>query len=280
MTTLSFGYPKTRVFTDLSLSAPAGHIYGLFGQKRGPANHTLLKLISGLCFAQKGEVAAFGALSAKRKISLLRRLFYLPEQICLPPFLPERYVGLYAPLYPRFDAKRFSAHAQNFALDLTRRLNAYSMGQKKKFLLAFGLATGCDLLLLDEPTAGLDIPSKQSLRKAMAGELTRDRLFMVATHQVRDLENIIDAVVILDAGKIVHNRLLMDTTARLSTRLQTASPDPKDALHVQKVPGGYCVVTERQEEEETDIDLETLFNTVLARPQRVAALFEKEADEK
>jgi len=125
------------------------------------------------------------------------------------------YVDLYAPFYKKFDQNAYTTAINEFALPTDKKLTTLSYGQKKKFLVVFALATNCKLLLLDEPTNGLDIPSKSQFRKLLASMLTENKTFIIATHQVRDLETLIDTVVILDNGKIIFNQPIYESQVNL-----------------------------------------------------------------
>ena len=202
---LHFGYDRQPLFTHMDLSIPAGGIYGLLG-KNGVGKTTLLKLIAGLRYAQSGDCHVFGKPTVGRPVSLLADLFFLPEEFGLPDVTATQYKRLYAPFYPRFDTACFEETMDRFELNQGVKLQKFSFGQKKKFILSFGMATGCRLMLLDEPTNGLDIPSKSQFRKALVSAFSDDRLIIISTHQARDLESIIDAVIILDGGNIIFNR--------------------------------------------------------------------------
>lgn len=272
---LHFGYDRQPLFTHMDLSIPAGGIYGLLG-KNGVGKTTLLKLIAGLRYAQSGDCHVFGEPTVGRPVSLLADLFYLPEEFGLPDVTATQYKRLYAPFYPRFDTACFEETMDRFELNQGVKLQKFSFGQKKKFILSFGIATGCRLMLLDEPTNGLDIPSKSQFRKALVSAFSDDRLIIISTHQARDLESIIDAVIILDGGNIIFNRSMGEVQERLSMRIEDHLPDSQNVLHVETVPGGHAVVTPNQGREETDIDLELLFQTVVSDPTHIAEIFGKE----
>jgi len=157
-------------------------------------------------------------------------------------------------------------------------LDRCSFGQKKKFLLAFGLSTDCTLTLLDEPTNNLDIPSKRQFRKALASVLTEDRLIVISTHQARDLENLIDPIVILDEGQIIFNHPLEEISNRLCVRHQPDPPTADEVFYSEKTMEGYLVVAENTEHEETRLDLELLFNTVIQGRERLSRAFHKESE--
>jgi ABC-2 type transport system ATP-binding protein len=193
----------------------------------------------------------------------------------MPPVSPLQYQQLFAPFYPNFDTIRYVAYLKKFELDAQANLARCSFGQRKKCLLAFGLAANCRLTFLDEPTNGLDIPSKSQLRRALASVVTEDRLFIIATHQVRDLESLIDPVIILDQGRIIFNQTMAAISQRLWVRLLDAAPNADEVLYTEKTLEGFRVVLENPGAEETHIDLELLFNTVISNCENVAAIFER-----
>ena len=269
---LSFNYGREKLFSQLDLTVKPGNICGLLG-KNGAGKTTLLKLFCGLLFPQNGESRIMGQRPADRSPLLLQEIVLLPEEFYLPPVTAKQYEWLYAPFYPRFDATLLARYMEEFELSPTKKLSKYSYGQKKKFLIAFGLATNCNLLLLDEPTNGLDIPSKRLFRRAVASALTEDRLFFISTHQARDLENLIDPVIILDEGRIIFNHSLAEISSHLSVFRLPEVPDPEAVLYMEEQMDGYLVVTENPEGEESKVELELLFNTVIQSREKVSELF-------
>jgi len=267
-----FGYKQTALFSDLHDDIPMGRIYGLLG-KNGVGKTTLLKLMTGLRFAQAGQCLVLDKDSSLRPVDMLKEIYFLPEEFGLPDISVGQYQRMYAPFYPKFDSESFHNYLQRFELDANKKLNAYSFGQKKKFLLAFGLAANTRIMLLDEPTNGLDIPSKSQFRQVLASDFTTDRLIIISTHQARDLERIIDAVIILNAGAILFHELLVDVSEHLRINFQSTSPDKQAALHVENVPGGYNVVTAARQDDEQSMDLEILFNTVVSNPEKIKSIF-------
>jgi len=272
---LSFSYSREALFSQLDLSLRPGNICGLLG-KNGAGKTTLLKLLAGLLFPQNGKTRIMGMRPNDRSPAFLRELSFLPEEFSLPSVSPKKYEQLYAPFYPRFRSELFSNYLSEFEIDPNQNLDRCSFGQKKKFLLAFGLSTDCRLTLLDEPTNGLDIPSKRQFRKALASVLTDDRLIVISTHQARDLENLIDPVVILDEGRIIFNHSLEEISNRLCVRRQTHPPVENDVFYSEKTLEGYVVVAENKDHEETNLDLELLFNTVIQSRDRLEETFRKE----
>lgn len=270
---LSFGYRRERLFSDLNLSLSPGGICGLLG-KNGAGKTTLLKLMAGLLFPQDGSITIMERSPSKRQIDFLQGLFFLPEVFVLPSVTVKQYRMLYAPFYPGFSADLFDSLLEQLEIMGNNKMNALSYGQKKKFIIAFGLATNSRLMLLDEPTNGLDIPSKSQFRKAVASCLEDDRIFIISTHQARDLESLIDPVIILDNGKIIFNQSNEEISNRLKVSYRSSPPGPEEALFCEKTFEGYTVVTENPDHEESHIDLETLFSTVINNSARVSCIFQ------
>ncbi len=270
---LSFEYKKDQnLFQNLTLDLEPGNIYGLLG-KNGAGKTTLLKLVSGLLFPQSGKCEVLGFTPELRQPAFLRELYFIPEEFYLPPVKLDEFIKLYTPFYPRFDLDRFSEYRASFDLPDNGKLTSLSYGQKKKLLLAFGLATDCKLLILDEPTNGLDIPTKSQFRKLLAGSMNDDRTFVISTHQVRDMENLIDPVIILDEGQIIFQQNLGGVTDHLAVNLVPELPEDGEYLYSEKVLGGYAVMQKNTTGQDTKIDLELLFNAVINNRDKITELF-------
>jgi ABC-2 type transport system ATP-binding protein len=270
---LSFAYKRDKLFSDLNLTLNPGGICGLLG-KNGAGKTTLLKLMAGLLFPQDGSISIMDKNPMKRSPDFLQDLIFLPEVFDLPPVTPKQYEMLYAPFYPKFNNERFNSFLEQFEITNGKKLNAFSYGQKKKFVIAFGLATNARLMLLDEPTNGLDIPSKSQFRKAVASCLEDDRIFIISTHQARDLESLIDPIIILDEGRVIFNQPNEKISYHLKISYQSRAPEPEAALFCEKTFEGYTVVMENHGHEDTHIDLEMLFNTVISNSPRIAGIFQ------
>ena len=270
---LSFNYGKRKtLFSDLDLSIEKGNIYGLLG-KNGAGKSTLLKLIAGLLFPDSGTCEVSGYRPCDRHPDFLSQLYFVPEELYVPEIAISTYEKLYAPFYPLFDHGQFKTYLSEFDIDASQNMQALSHGQKKKVVLSIGLATNCPLLILDEPTNGLDIPSKSQFRRLLAGAITDDRTFIVSTHQVRDMANLIDPIIILENSKIIFQESVYDTTQKLSFKLLYENRIPETALYSERVAGGYQVVLPNTDGDETDIDLEALFNAVVSNKGQISQLF-------
>jgi len=260
---LFFGYTEySDLFKDLSLNLEKGGICGLLG-KNGAGKTTLLKIIAGLIFRDKGSCEVMGQAPELRLPSFLSEIFLLPEELYLPALTADEYVKFFSPFYPKFDSVLFRQYLTEFDLPYDKLLTTLSHGQKKKFLIAFGLSTNCRLCVLDEPTNGLDIPSKSQFRKLLASAISDEKLFIISTHQVRDVENLIDSIVILDQGKIIFQQSLFEVIQQFAFIYQQEEPDPAACIFYEKHLGGYTAMIHNDHNQETQVDLEILFNAIL-----------------
>jgi ABC-2 type transport system ATP-binding protein len=263
MQNVGFSYTQNRLFNHLDLEIRRGNIYGLLG-KNGAGKTTLLKILSGQLFIEEGETKVLGENPQERKPSLLSEIFYLPEEFPLPKMKASEYLAMRSPFYPKFDHEMFSQYCREFDIDLNQRLDQMSLGQKKKVLLSFGLATNTALLILDEPTNGLDIPSKRQFRQTVASAMTEQRTFIISTHQVRDMENLIDPIIILHDGKVIFNDTVESVNEKYVLSLTTEQPKAGEGMYIEKVLGGWMVLSERTDDKEgKPLDLETLFNVII-----------------
>jgi len=262
---LSFHYKKQPEFiSNLTFEQESGSIVGLLG-KNGAGKTTLLNLMAGLLNPQEGSIEISGFTPFERQPDFLGDLFMVPEEFQFPQVSINLYLKATASLYPNFDEEKLDGILKDFELDRKSMIHKLSQGQRKKFLIAFALATNCKLLLLDEPTNGLDIPSKSIFRKVLVGSVTDEQLVIISTHQVKDIEAILDTVVILDQGKIIFKES-MEQITRHWQFMHVASPsDMKEVVYSEKFPGGYKVIVPSTGEEETEVDLELLFKTIISQ---------------
>lgn len=269
-----FAYNRKKpLFTDLSIKLEQGSIYGLLG-KNGAGKTTLLKIIAGLVFPQSGKCSLNGFESKDRIPQALEDIYILPEEFELPSIKILQYISLNAPFYTRFDYEKFRNLLEEFQLDPNKKLNQLSYGQKKKFLLAFGLSTNARLMLMDEPTNGLDIPSKSQFRRVIAASMEADQIIIISTHQVRDLQSLIDPVIIMDDGKIIFNRGIEAISQRLLFEPQHKKEEGDQILYAEEVFGGMSAVLKNTSKRETRVDLELLFNAVINQTQAINDVFE------
>jgi ABC-2 type transport system ATP-binding protein len=272
---ISFGYKKKKIlFSDLDLEMSSGHIYGLLG-KNGAGKTTLLKIMSGLLFAKSGEIKTLGFNPAYRKVEMLQDMYFLGEEIYIPPLTIKDFVKVYAPFYPKFSNEQFDNYLQQFEIESkTDKMQKLSHGQKKKVLICFGLAANTKVLFMDEPTNGLDIPSKSIFRKIMASAVDESRLVVISTHQVRDLHSLIDAVVILDNGTILLNHSVEEITNKLVFKMIEEQPkNDESILYMEDNIRGCLVVAENKQQEDSKLDIELLFNAVMYNKEKIKEMF-------
>ncbi len=270
---LSFGYTrKQSLFNQLALELQPGHIYGLLG-RNGAGKTTLLKIIAGLVFPREGRSVVSGFDSRHRTPECLEDICFIPEEYHLPAVRISRYVSLNAPFYKKFDHEKLDWLLREFQLKKDQKLHQLSFGQKKKFLLAFGLSTSSRLLLMDEPTNGLDIPSKSQFRRVIAASLTAEQSVVISTHQVRDLETLIDPVIIIDEGRIIFEKSLAEISSALSFETLSEIRENFQPIYYEEGLGGYAAIMPNMKNKDTRIDMELLFNGVVANTKGINQAF-------
>ncbi|MFK7971809.1 MAG: ATP-binding cassette domain-containing protein [Bacteroidia bacterium] len=274
---IHFGYKKSQpLFKGLNMQAPSGAIYGLLGSN-GAGKSSLLKLISGLLSPQQGSVNVLDYSASSRDPRFLQELCYVPEDITTPTGTVAGYAKTYSAFYPRFDQAHFQFCLREFQVDGNKKFGDLSFGQKKKGILAFALATRTRLLVLDEPTNGLDIPSKSQFRKLLAASLQDEQTYFISTHQVRDLGSLIDPIIVVDSGTIVFHESVERITDKLHFELSRQGARSEDVIYEERVPGGYMILAENKGSEPSDLDLEILFNAILNQRERIRAIFSDDA---
>ncbi len=268
---LNFSYKKTPVFSNINLSFPQGSIYGLLGEN-GVGKTTLLKLICGLLRPTEGTCSVDGLTSQDRLPEMLQRIVFLPDEVSLPDGrTPQQYIDELAPFYPGYAWGTFLHLMEEFEVDPNRKFKEMSFGQQKKSLIAAALSLGTDYVLFDEPTNGLDIPSKAQFRQILSRRFEERNTIIISTHQVKDVENLIDPIVILN-----NNAVLLDASVqRIQEKLffEYGGEQRQDALYSEMQPGGYLNVIPNTTGEESQINIEALFNAVLRNKNVFRELF-------
>lgn len=205
---ITFGYRKgQKVWEDFSIDFEDGGIYGLLG-KNGVGKSTLLYLISGLLHPSRGTVDVDGHAPRNRETAFLQDMFIVPEEFALPNVSLHQYVRAIRPFYPNFSEETLRMVLGEFGMDTEQHLGQLSMGQKKKVYVAVALAANTRYLLMDEPTNGLDILSKKQFRKAVIAGMNPQKTLIISTHNVHDVENLLDHVTIVDNKKVLLQRTL------------------------------------------------------------------------
>lgn len=267
---LNFSYSKTRpLFKDMNMQLERGHIYGLLG-KNGAGKSTLLKNITGLVYPTSGHISVLGVDPRKRDVALLSEISFIPEEFYLPAVKSDKFIKANASFYPNFDADYFQELIREFDIPIQQKLADMSYGQKKKYIISFGLASRTKLVIMDEPTNGLDIPSKAQFRKIMASAMSDDRCIIISTHQIRDLDNLIDAVIVLDEQKIALSASIFELADKFN--FKKVSTLTSDVLYAEPVLGGFSALFLNQTEEQSKVDLELLFSAIIENKIQFANL--------
>lgn len=268
ITNLTFGYSKNSLlFKNLNLKLEAGHIYGLLG-KNGAGKSTLLKNLAGLVYPLAGHCTLNQYNAADRLPAFLQELFFIPEELFMPALTAIQFMKSTAHFYPNFNVEQFHKMLKQFDVPDDKQLHKLSFGQQKKIMISFGLATNTSLLIMDEPTNGLDIPSKIQFRKIIASALTEERCVIISTHQVRDLDSLIDTLVVLHEKEIVLNDSLDNIADRLLFTT-AAQANTEAILYTEENSIGVNTISTNTSQKYSRVDMEMLFNAIISGHQSI-----------
>ena len=270
---LAFSYGPKEVLRNISMDLEPGRIYGLLGEN-GVGKTTLLTLLCGLKKTQSGSISADGHDPYKREPALLQDQYYLPDEVAPVNDKALAWGRATGKFWPRFSQEKFETILKVFEVEPGQKMNTMSAGQLKKTYIAFALAAGTRYLYLDEPTNGLDIPSKAQFRSALMKYTAEDSIIVISTHQVRDLENIIDPIIILDRQDVLLNATIEQIADKLYFDYGTTLHP--EALYSEQLPGGFIQVCPNTEKVESKVNIEALFNTVHKHKELVKNLFSHE----
>ena len=273
---LSFNYGrrKSKVLEDFSMKLEKGSVYGLLG-KNGTGKSTLLYLMAGLLRPQTGNVLYKGVDVKKRYPDTLQDMFLVPEEFALPNVSLKQYVKLNAPFYPNFSDELLNACLRDFDMNEDIHLGELSMGQKKKAFMCFALATNTSFLMMDAPPNGLDFPSKSQFRKVIASGMSDDKAVIISTHQVRDIDSLLDHVLIMDGTKLLLNESVSTICEKIYFAEQGMNEPTEGALYVQPSVQGNSVILPNEYGEDSKLNLEVLFNAMLAERERMQQMFNR-----
>jgi ABC-2 type transport system ATP-binding protein len=269
---LGFSYDENIVLKDITMRLEDGRIYGLLGEN-GVGKTTLLTLLSGLKKPKAGKIEIDNSTPFERKPSFLSEIFYLSDEVAESNMTALDYAGNYGKFWENFSIERFQEIMNLFETEPKQKMNRMSFGQLKKTHIAFALACNTKYLFMDEPTNGLDIPSKAQFRKAIMKYTREDSTVLISTHQVRDLENVIDPIIILDRQQVLLNASLQEISEKLyfdySTEVRPG------ALYCEMIPGGNIQVMINTDGEDSKVNIEALFNTVHKHKELIQNIFTK-----
>lgn len=259
---------KERLIDNFSMTLDKGTVCGLLG-KNGAGKTTLIYLICGLLRPKSGTIDINGFNPAQRHVNFLEDIFLVPEEFTLPNVTLDDYISVNAPFYPKFDNKKMESYLDIFELTPDLHLGRLSMGQKKKAFISFAMACDTSLLILDEPTNGLDITAKRSFRKAIAECMNDDKSILISTHQVYDVDKILDHVIITDRRGVLLNSSMNEISEKYRFSFTTDRERAEKALISLDVPGGMNIIEPLEDmNDETDVNLETLFEFVLSQTKK------------
>ena len=261
---LHFTYKGTtkEILSGINLELKEGQICGLLG-KNGEGKTTLLYLICGMLRATDGDITVMGMNSQEKRAEMLREVFIVPEEFQLPDMSLKAYLNMNRSFYPNFSDEVFFDCLKEFELPSDVKLKRLSMGQKKKVYMSVALASNTRLLLMDEPTNGLDIPSKKVFRQVVARHMSDERTIVISTHQVHDISSLVDHIVILNDRNIVGDCSVSDITDKFTFEIRRSDENKDDVVYSEASLQGDAVIAHRGDRPETAIDLELLFNAVI-----------------
>lgn len=267
---LAFSYGKTPILKSITTMLEEGRIYGLLGEN-GVGKTTLLTLLCGLKKVCSGSITTDGENPFDRTPTLLQNQFYLPDEVLPVAMKAECFAKERGAFWPDYDHSKFLEIMKEFENDPAKKMNQMSAGQLKKTYISLALACGCKYIFMDEPTNGLDIPSKTQFRSAIMKYTSDDSTIVISTHQVRDLENIIDPIIILDRQDVLLNASVEEITSKLyfdyGTQLHPES------LYSEQLPGGFIQVYPNTTGEDSKINVEALFNAVHKNKELIKGMF-------
>ena len=267
---LGFSYGQVPVLKNITMNLEPGKIYGLLGEN-GVGKTTLLTLLAGLKKPLQGSIDIDGSAPYSRAPQVLENQFYLADEMLPVPMKAAEYARITGEFWPNYKQDTFEEIMELFENTSDKKMNEMSTGQLKKTYISLALALGCKYLFLDEPTNGLDIPSKAQFRSALMKYTGEDSTIVISTHQVRDLENIIDPIIILDRQDVLLNASLEDISRKLyfdyGTQLHPES------LYSEQLPGGFIQVYPNAEGADSKVNIEALFNAVHHNKEFIKGLF-------
>lgn len=218
---VSYIYKRSRINALEGVTAEIGCGIHLLLGENGAGKTTLLQLMAGLLTPTTGICRLDGEDLSERRPTVMRRVFFLSDNMELPFDSIDEAARLHGVFYPNFSREALEANLNDFGLSGKERLKNLSMGTRHKALVAYALSLGTEVLLLDEPANGLDIDAKKILRRVMARSMTDDRTIIVSTHTVGDLEALYDGLIMLSHSRLV----LCSPTWHISQRLGFVTSD-------------------------------------------------------
>lgn len=269
---LAFSYGSTPVLKNISLTLEEGKIYGLLGEN-GVGKTTLLSILAGLKKVNAGTIDTDGLNPYNRQPDFLANQFFLMDEFSPVNSVAELWAAKTGSFWPKYDHSKFLTIMEEFETDPSKKMNKMSAGQLKKTYISFALACNVKYLFMDEPTNDLDIPSKTMFRTAIMKHTLEDSTIVISTHQVRDLENIIDPIIILDRQDVLLNATIEEITQKLY--FDYGVMHHPESLYSEHLPGGFIQVYPNLEGKDSKVNIEALFNAVHKHKDLIKSYFKK-----
>ena len=272
---LRFGY-SSPLFDNFNAAIEGPGIYGLFG-RNGTGKSTLLKLLSGLLTPHDGLLRVLGYTPRQRAAEFLAQIYLLPEEFHLPDLKPAALPRNQGVFYPRFDASLFQSYLDELEVPADQRFSQMSLGQKKKATIAFALATLTPVLLMDEPTNGLDIVSRAQFKRLMGRTEHAGRIVLISTHQAHDLESLLSHIWFIEGGKLCLSSDMQDLARYLAMGVAQSReelPPPEALIYSEPLGGQWAWLARRDARvasEPTPVQLELVYKALSVHPGEVLA---------
>ena len=236
-------------------------IHLLLGEN-GAGKTTLLHIIAGLLFAQKGICKIDGNDVSLRQPSEMNKIFFMPEDITFPTKSINDFAKIHSPFYPTFSEELFRQNLETFHLTGDEELSSLSLGIRKKANIAYVMALGTDIILLDEPTNCLDINAKKELLKIMVSSIRDDQTVIISTHTVWDLKNLFESVMVLNHGKLILSMSNEELISKIS--FMTGNTLNPDALYSEHNINGHQWIEKNVDGIETEINFTLLYSALMS----------------
>ena len=279
---LTIGYGHRILLQHASATIPAGELVALVG-RNGTGKSTLLRAIAGLGERLGGEIRLDGhsleTLSPQQLATTVS--FVTTERVRIPNLRCEDVVALGRAPYTNWIGRvqeqdkaivERSLELVGMAAFAGKTMDRMSDGECQRVMIARALAQDTPIILLDEPTNGLDITSRQALKRIISRSMDDESTLLISTHQAHDFENLLDHLVILGKGEILLNRSLDE----ISNRLLFARTDilPAESIYSEQDLAGHFSILPNEDGEENTPDIELLYKAVLQQPEKIKSMFQ------
>lgn len=271
---LSYSYTGSRLaISDITAQIGPG-IHLLLGEN-GAGKTTLLSILAGLRIPAMADMCRIDGVSpSQRHPSLMNRIFFVSDNMRFPYDTINQMVHRHAVFYPSFDNEMLRRNLEAFGMNGDERIDAFSLGNRKKAILAYAFALRPEVLLLDEPANGLDISAKQHILEIMAECVDDSQTVILSTHTVADFQQLFDSVIVMSAGHIILNSKVWEITERVT--FVTDKMPPLEAIYIEQALGLFrAIVPKNPADEATDVDFVLLFkalNNSTSRPRLLELL--------